>query len=234
LNLFYFFFFFFFPQQTKMFASHPSVPLSPPVTPKELLARSRSISPEDQLELPPPAAYSAPSSPHAFHDPCRKSNARRYSRAMATADSDCIRFTDPFGVQGNFNLTTPCNRSKPTPKRSPSAAQGSFVMDVSEVFGDRKDDSGLFRKRRNDNEEEQMTAVTVTQNQPTLSASEQRHIKKAKTDAAMAYDGVDITVPDSQVFDDPLWIPDMNAFETQTNLRVVWKGKSLLNKCKFI
>ncbi|KAI8890011.1 hypothetical protein K501DRAFT_169665 [Backusella circina FSU 941] len=73
-----------------------------------------------------------------------------------------------------------------------------------------------------------MTAAAVTQNQPSFSSSsEQRHIKKAKTDAAMAYDGVDIVVPDSEVFDDPLWIPDMNAFETQTNLRVVWKGSPL-------
>jgi hypothetical protein len=171
-----------------------SVPISPPVTPKALY--SRSSSPEEALQLPPPIT-----------DLRRKSNARRYSRAMATADKDTFQ----------MNTYIACNRSKSTPQRSPSpSTRGSFTMDISGVKS---------WKRRNMDAE----PPVVTQNQPAFNTTSilntERHVKKAKTDAAAAYDKVDITLSDQQIFKDPQWIPDMDVFENLPSVRVVWKGK---------
>lgn len=171
----------------------------------------------------------------------RKSNARRYSRAMATADKDAITFRDPFAVEGNIYLTTPVHhRSKSTPQRSPSpSTRGSFTMDIvledlssGVTNSSNNGTSELTRKRRNDNIEERMTEHPVTQNQPSFNTASilntERHVKKAKTDAAAAYDNVDITMDDKEVFkEDPEWIPDMDVFESLPHVRVVWKGTPL-------
>ncbi|KAI8080175.1 uncharacterized protein B0P05DRAFT_540282 [Gilbertella persicaria] len=182
-----------------------SVPLSPPVTPKDQF--------EDTIELSLPSTLvgrlSIPSSPpHYSADQRRKSNARRYSRAMATPDKDVIAFKDPFPVNHGRS-------KKSIPRRSPSPhTRGSFTMDVF---------NGVSRKRRN----EEMTEVT--QNQPTYAniLTTERHIKKSKTDAAAAYDRVDISMSDQDVFDDPDWIPDMSVFEHSPAVKVVWKGSPL-------
>ncbi|KAI8991724.1 Homeodomain-like protein, partial [Mycotypha africana] len=53
-------------------------------------------------------------------------------------------------------------------------------------------------------------------------------VKKSKTDAAAAYDQVDINVSDEEAFkDDPRWIPNMNAFNQASPVQVVWKGTPL-------
>lgn len=58
----------------------------------------------------------------------------------------------------------------------------------------------------------------------TTSTQQDRHMKKAKTEAAVAYDNIDIHVPDSQVFD-PEWMPSFEVFNEKP-VRVVWKGKT--------
>lgn len=200
-----------------------SVPISPPVTPKALIQRDRSCSPEEVLQLPPALVgrLSVPSSPPPTTaiDVRRKSNARKYSRAMATADKDAIIFKDPFSIENNHIA---CNRSKSTPRRSPSpSTRGSFTMDILQ------DICGVKSwKRRNDKMEAE--PPVVTQNQPAFNTTSilntERHVKKAKTDAAAAYDKVDITLSDQEIFTDPQWIPDMNVFENLPSVRVVWKG----------
>lgn len=200
-----------------------TVPISPPVTPKALL-REHSAIPEDALLQLPPAALLNNSTPPPT-DLRRKSNARRYSRAMATADKDAITFNDPFALEGNFYLTAPSNRSKSIPQRSPSpSTRGSFTMDF---VGLGNGTSELSRKRRNSN----MTEPTVTQSQPSFNTSSilntERHVKKSKTDAAAAYDKVDITMSDEDAFHDPQWIPNMNVFDNLPTVRVVWKGKKI-------
>lgn len=52
----------------------------------------------------------------------------------------------------------------------------------------------------------------------------ERHVKKAKTDAAAAYDRVDISIDDAQVFDNE-WIPSLDAFDKKPGVRVHWKGE---------
>jgi hypothetical protein len=200
-----------------------SVPISPPVTPKALILRDRSSSPEEALQLPPALVgrLSVPSSPPPYtNDIRRKSNARRYSRAMATADKDAITFRDPFSIENNYIA---CNRTKSTPQRSPSpSTRGSFTMDILQ------DICGVSKswKRRNMDAE-----PTVTQNQPAFNTTSilntERHVKKAKTDAAAAYDKVDITLSDQDIFTNPQWIPDMDVFENLPSVRVVWKGNFL-------
>ncbi|CDH57502.1 hypothetical protein RO3G_05761 [Lichtheimia corymbifera JMRC:FSU:9682] len=59
----------------------------------------------------------------------------------------------------------------------------------------------------------------------TTSTQQDRHMKKAKTEAAVAYDNIDIHVPDSQVFD-PEWMPSFDVFNEKP-VRVVWKGTPL-------
>lgn len=207
--------------------SSNSVPISPPVTPKSFARESSILSEDDSsLQLPPPIALNN-------IDLRRKSNARRYSRAMATADKDAITFRDPFAVEGNayLNTITSNNRSKSTPQRSPSpSTRGSFTMDIYEDLCGVNTITSESRKRRNNgNMEERMTIEHVTQTQPAFSTASilntERHVKKAKTDAAAAYDNVDINLPDSEIFQDPEWIPDMDVFEALPNVRVVWKGK---------
>lgn len=200
-----------------------SVPISPPVTPKAL-SRKHSIIPEDSLLQLPPAAFFQNVSPPPT-DLRRKSNARRYSRAMATADKDAITFGDPFALEGNFYLAAPTNRSKSIPQRSPSpSTSGSFTMDF---VGLGNGTSELSRKRRNSN----MTEPVVTQSQPVFNTASilntERHVKKSKTDAAAAYDKVDITMTDEDAFQDSQWIPDMSVFDNLPTVRVVWKGKKL-------
>lgn len=209
--------------QTKKMIS--SIPISPPVTPKH--SDEPQTPPYDTLELPP--SLVCPSSPPSPTDLRRKSSVKRYSRAMSMSSEDVITFRDPFAVEGNFYLAataTPSNRSKSIPTRSPSpSTRGSFTMDIFEdgvISG-----GGISRKRRNHQTEERMTEIPVTQNQPTFSAllNTERNVKKSKTDAAAAYDKVDITMSDETIFEDPEWIPDMEAFDTVPAVRVVWKGK---------
>jgi hypothetical protein len=214
--------------------SSTSVPISPPVTPKAFSKHPLHIieehdSDQEELHLPPSALTTNTTPPPT--DLRRKSNARRYSKAMATADKDAITFRDPFAVEGNFYLIQPTNRSKSTPQRSPSAyTRGSFTMDVFSMNGVTNGISELSRKRRNGNMEERMTEPLVTQGQATAFNTSsilniERHVKKAKTDAAAAYDNVDITISDEEAFEDPDWIPDMDAFDNHPTVRVVWKGK---------
>lgn len=230
-----------------MFSS-TSVPISPPVTPKSFSSEDphhieQHDSDQEELHLPPSALTTTQSIDLQER---RKSNAlRRYSKAMATADKDAITFRDPFAVQGNIYLTQQTSsRSKSTPQRSPSpSTRGSFTMDVFSLDGAliNGNSSDLFnRKRRNGNmEEQQMTEHLVTQTTTaTFNTSSilntERHVKKAKTDAAAAYDNVDITMTDEEVFSqDPDWIPDMDAFENLPTVRVVWKGKKK-NKRKLL
>lgn len=207
-----------------------TTPLSPPVTPKEFLRESSHSLEDEVLQLPPAAFTSHPTTPPPT-DLRRKSNARRYSRAMSTADKDAITFRDPFAVEGNFYLTTPTNRSKSTPQRSPSpSTRGSFTMDIFEdiICAKNGNSSELSKKRRNSNMEEQMAEPSVSQ-LPVFSTASilntERHVKKSKTDAAAAYDKVDITMSDEEAFQNPDWIPDMNVFEQLPSVRVVWKGK---------
>ncbi|KAI7906291.1 uncharacterized protein BX663DRAFT_428168 [Cokeromyces recurvatus] len=56
----------------------------------------------------------------------------------------------------------------------------------------------------------------------------ERHVRKAKTDAAAAYDSVDITVSDEEALE-PEWVPNMNVFNHSLPT-VVWKGTPLLIK----
>jgi hypothetical protein len=181
------------------------------------------------LELPP--SLVCPSSPPSPTDLRRKSSVKRYSRAMSMSSEGVITFRDPFAVEGNFYLTAttaPSNRSKSIPTRSPSpSTRGSFTMDIFEdgvLSG-----NGIGRKRRNHQAEERMTEIPVTQNQPTFSAllNTERNVKKSKTDAAAAYDKVDITMSDETIFQDSEWIPDMGAFDTVPAVRVIWKGSPL-------
>lgn len=91
----------------------------------------------------------------------------------------------------------------------------------------------MGRKRRNPEaaeQQERVTEIPVTQtHQPTFSAllNTERNVKKSKTDAAAAYDNVDITMSDETIFQDPEWIPDMEAFDAVPAVRVVWKGSPL-------
>lgn len=196
--------------------SSNSAPISPPVTPKSF-ARESSVLSVDEVQLPPALDN---------HDLRRKSNARRYSRAMATADKDAITFNDPFAVEGNVYLSTKNNnRCKSTPTRSPSpSTRGSFTMDIF--------DGVLVNEKKRRNTATTVTESLVTQQQqqiiPAFSTTSilntERHVKKAKTDAAAAYDNVDITLSDQDIFQDPEWIPDMNVFEALPHVRVVWKG----------
>ncbi|KAI7881193.1 Homeodomain-like protein [Mucor mucedo] len=199
-----------------------STPISPPVTPKSVLREHVDI-PEDAMLQLPVTAY-VPSI-----DLRRKSNARRYSRAMATADKDAITFSNPFALEGQVEVTASAiksHRSKSIPRRSPSpSTRGSFTMDF--VGLGNVGTSELSRKRRNSNTTEPM----VTPNQPTFNTTSilntERHVKKSKTDAAAAYDRVDINMSDKDAFQNPQWIPDMNVFHTLPAVRVVWKGSPL-------
>ncbi|KAL7316804.1 hypothetical protein PS15m_003245 [Mucor circinelloides] len=209
-----------------------SIPISPPVTPKH--SDEPQTPPYDTLELPP--SLVCPSSPPSnATDLRRKSSVKKYSRAMSMSSQDVITFRDPFAMEGNCYLSAnvshphpPSNRSKSIPTRSPSpSTRGSFTMDIFEdgvISG-----GGMSRKRRNPEAEERMTEIPVTQNQPTFSAllNTERNVKKSKTDAAAAYDNVDITMSDEAIFEDPEWIPDMEAFDTVPAVRVVWKGSPL-------
>ncbi|KAL9557121.1 hypothetical protein MBANPS3_001539 [Mucor bainieri] len=215
-----------------------SIPISPPVTPKH--SDEPQTPPYDTLELPP--SLVCPSSPPNATDLRRKSSAKRYSRAMSMSSHDVITFRDPFSMEGNCYLAAanvsshhaqpPSNRSKSIPTRSPSpSTRGSFTMDI---FEDGVISGGgmMSRKRRNPEaaEQERMTETPVTQtHQPTFSAllNTERNVKKSKTDAAAAYDNVDITMSDETIFQDPEWIPDMEAFDAVPAVRVVWKGSPL-------
>lgn len=199
-----------------------STPISPPVTPKSF-SREHVDIPEDALLQLPMAAFVN----QQPIDLRRKSNARRYSRAMSTADKDAIVFSNPFILETTMHtiVSAPSNRSKSIPRRSPSpSTRGSFTMDFVGLGGT----SELSRKRRNSNRTEPM----VTQSQPIFNTNSilntERHVKKSKTDAAAAYDKVDITMSDREAFQNEQWIPDMNVFDNLPTVRVVWKGKKLL------
>ncbi|KAF1804156.1 hypothetical protein FB192DRAFT_1278627 [Mucor lusitanicus] len=132
--------------------------------------------------------------------------------SSSSSSQDVITFRDPFSTEGHCYLTAPAaaanaashhhspsNRSKSIPTRSPSpSTRGSFTMDIFE-------------------------------DGPTFSAllNTERNVKKSKTDAAAAYDNVDITMSDETIFQDPEWIPDMEAFDAVPAVRVVWKGSPL-------
>lgn len=228
-----------------------SIPISPPVTPKH--SDEPHTPPYDTLELPP--SLVCPSSPPTTTDLRRKSSVKRYSRAMSMSSSssssqDVITFRDPFSTEGHYYLTAPAaaanaashhhspsNRSKSIPTRSPSpSTRGSFTMDI---FEDGVISGGgmMGRKRRNPEaaeQQERVTEIPVTQtHQPTFSAllNTERNVKKSKTDAAAAYDNVDITMSDETIFQDPEWIPDMEAFDAVPAVRVVWKGKHFFFGC---
>ncbi|KAI9486217.1 MAG: hypothetical protein EXX96DRAFT_646069 [Benjaminiella poitrasii] len=189
------------------------VPISPPVTPKTLATgKERSLSPEAvSMELlPPTVAFTL--SPHdpplLLQQNRRKSNT--VYRAIATLDKDVIQFNPQPIIHHSKH------RSKSCPHRSlPVCTKGSFMMEIVGVSD---------RKRRNEK------SVIVTQNQPTFDTvsilNTERHVKKAKTDAAAAYDQVDITMSDEQVFE-PEWVPDMNALERHSPT-IVWKGTPLV------
>ncbi|KAI9027594.1 hypothetical protein CLU79DRAFT_697542 [Phycomyces nitens] len=58
----------------------------------------------------------------------------------------------------------------------------------------------------------------------TCSVKPERYIKKkAKTDAAVAYDQVNIHLHDTIAYE-PGWIPSLDVFDRTTHVRVVWKG----------
>ncbi|KAI9314823.1 hypothetical protein BX666DRAFT_1963870 [Dichotomocladium elegans] len=57
-------------------------------------------------------------------------------------------------------------------------------------------------------------------------ASTLRHSKKARTDAAMAYDSMDITLPEIEVFS-PDWIPNLAVFDDKPPPSIRWKGTPL-------
>lgn len=186
-----------------------NVPISPPVTPKDIIHEEFHAIDQEFLLLSP-----------IDHDLRRKSNVRRFSRAM------------------DMTLSYTNNKKKSTPKKSlPPTTRGYFTMDLQKVL------KKVSRKRP------RMSDSTVTQTastsasaaaaatiQPIFSTSSilntERHVKKAKTDAAAAYDCVDISIPDNIVFqNDPKWIPNMKIFE-QKPVKVNWKGKKTFTKKK--
>ncbi|OBZ89313.1 SWIRM domain-containing protein laf2 [Choanephora cucurbitarum] len=177
-----------------------TVPISPPITPKSFHLKSPI---EESIELPSLVGRLS-SPPYIPSDQRRKSNARRYSKVMALPDNDVLSYTGR-------------SKKKAIPRRSPSPhIQGSFMMDVYDGVLN-------YRKRRN----EEMTDVTPNQPSYANILTTERHIKKAKTDAAAAYDRVDISVDDEEVFDDPRWIPDMTVFQRSPAVKVIWKGSPL-------
>lgn len=205
-----------------------SVPISPPVTPKDFLNEEDAIvqdQSKDFLLLPP-----------IDHDLHRKSNVKKFCRAMAESNK---QVAIPFKP----------NDKKAIPQKSLSpSTQGAFTMDLFQdvllLLADGVKDgnnpsphfhsSELSRKRRNETHLDMTESPPVTPGQPSFSTSSilntECHVKKSKTDAAAAYDRVDITIPDQQVFqDDPKWVPNMNAFNRK-QVKVNWKGKVTLHR----
>ncbi|KAI7856570.1 Homeodomain-like protein [Circinella umbellata] len=60
---------------------------------------------------------------------------------------------------------------------------------------------------------------------PTLASTADRHMKKSRTEAAAAYDRVDVTVDDILIYD-PEWVPLYDVFDRKPNVRPTYKGKA--------
>ncbi|ORZ00121.1 Homeodomain-like protein [Syncephalastrum racemosum] len=69
-------------------------------------------------------------------------------------------------------------------------------------------------------------SVTVNRKRSASNCSASKEVKKSKTDAAAAYDRVDLSVPDHEVFAEG-WMPDMGVFDKKPGVRVIWKGSPL-------
>jgi hypothetical protein len=197
---------------TMMNCNHyQSTPLSPPVTPKTWFSRGRSISPE--LQLPP---IFAPSPPSTVVSDASKYCYKEQQQEML----DPILFTIPFTKKSRGG------RSKSTPHRSPPAsARGTFTLDIGQIIAA---PMKQMKKRKSCTEETHDADANGVVSPNTI--LEQRHYKKQKTDAAAAYDKIDILIPDHEAFTDPAWIPNMAVFDEQPHVRVVWKGKKKKKK----
>ncbi|KAL0074873.1 hypothetical protein F4703DRAFT_1744597 [Phycomyces blakesleeanus] len=68
------------------------------------------------------------------------------------------------------------------------------------------------------------TPIVAKPVKTSCSVKPERYIKKkAKTDAAVAYDQVDIHLEDTSAYE-PEWIPSLDVFDRTAHVRVVWKG----------
>lgn len=180
-----------------------TVPLSPPVTPKGFCClndKKLMILFNDQLELPPPRIHSDDTNR-------KKINVKKFCRSM---------------VESN-NRKPSAMKAKPKPRKSLSpSTEGAFTMDLFLL---------LTNKKRKWSRDETYLDMKPVPSFSTVSIlNTERHVKKSKTDAAAAYDRVDITIPDQTVFqDDPKWIPNMKVFENNCKIKVNWKGKNSIS-----
>lgn len=76
-------------------------------------------------------------------------------------------------------------------------------------------------------DEEQPSSTNQFKRRRALSDASESTSKKCKTDAAMAFDRVNVEESDHDFFD-PEWIPSYQVFD-QRPVRVVWKGKEIIS-----
>lgn len=81
------------------------------------------------------------------------------------------------------------------------------------------------RRRKRGLGDDSMSLVSLSIHKPRR-RSNKRHstIKKAETNAALAYDTIDPEAPESEVFDPTCWIPNISVFDTKPTVSVRWKG----------
>lgn len=91
------------------------------------------------------------------------------------------------------------------------------------------------RRRKRGLGDDSMSLVSLSIHKPRR-RSNKRHsaIKKAETNAALAYDTIDPEAPESEVFDPTCWIPNISVFDTKPTVSVRWKGTPLdIRSCKY-
>ncbi|KAI8391634.1 uncharacterized protein BYT42DRAFT_557553 [Radiomyces spectabilis] len=224
---------------TRKYSRQDGLLLSPPVTPKIQLRLDASPEHDDMMLLPP--ALSMPQSPPQWFQALpsklnrRKSSAKSFNRAMALSSEGA--FSVPVLIPSSSLPSespiayrkTHCSRKTQRARRSPSDVRGAFTMDVFSydppVSQSNSDSLPQKRKIEEDDEaqeiqDDQMTTPRVTH------ISNDRHIKKAMTDAAAVYDRIDLSLSDEAVME-PQWVPSLEVFDNRPPVRVVWKGSPL-------
>ncbi|KAI9323830.1 hypothetical protein BX666DRAFT_1890808 [Dichotomocladium elegans] len=218
-------------QSTKVFQFHMERSKAIPVTRARVIHQQRLSSKKPSTRVVEQPTMTITSALASFSTPQTPQAVPRHQPRPRTKQTP-VRSIDPKNSEGAFSLligpvqiTQLKNQLLVPSQQQQQHHQQQRKRCISNVDpDDDKNDKHMTQQptnlgKENNQQQQQQQHMTVK------TSSADRHMKKAKTEAAAAYDTIAIHEPESLVFD-PEWIPRMDAF-TERPLRVVWKGTPL-------
>ncbi|KAG2227497.1 hypothetical protein INT45_007523 [Circinella minor] len=190
-----------------------------PMTTKEILSSPATSAatltiPTSRIKEMPHRSLSPDAAEHVFSLYFNAEQVRQYSmQAMSQKNG-----------QRQQQLQLPQDRGK-----------HAYCLDLSNKNNDTYCLTAGYPNSNNSNNNEETKALLkddqlsrMTSKRPfasTLASTADRHMKKSRTEAAAAYDRVDVTVDDILVYD-PEWVPLYDVFDRKPNVRPTYKGKA--------